>query len=88
MPDGRFYTKANFFTLEQRQDADLLSSGEEPFAAAGQQQPPEGGAVPFPQASGLYNQQMRKQAGPDHMDEHQGFQGEYDTDTRPSRVTL
>ena len=58
MPDGRFYTKANFFTLEQRQEADLLSSGEEPFA--GQQQPPEGGAVPFPQASGLYNQQMRK----------------------------
>ena len=85
VPDGRFYTKANFFTLEQRQEAELLSSGEDQFSG---QQHPEGGAVPFPQAEGLYNQQIRRQAGPDHMDEHYGFKGEYDTDTRPSRVTL
>ena len=33
VPDGRFYTKANFFTLADRQQAEnnLLSSGEEPL---------------------------------------------------------
>ena len=33
MPDGRFYTKANFFTLADRQQAEnnLLSSGDDPL---------------------------------------------------------
>ena len=32
VPDGRFYTKANFFTLDQRQQAELVSSGEDQFS--------------------------------------------------------
>ena len=32
MPDGRFYTKANFFTLADRQQAEnLMSSGDDPL---------------------------------------------------------
>lgn len=29
VPDGRFYTKANFFTLKDRRDEGLVSSGDE-----------------------------------------------------------
>ena len=32
VPDGRFYTKANFFTLADRQQAEgLMSSGDDPL---------------------------------------------------------
>ena len=32
VPDGRFYTKANFFTLADREQAEqLMSSGDEPL---------------------------------------------------------
>ena len=49
VPDGRFYTKANFFTMEQRQEADLLSSGENPFSVDQTPYPEGAGAVPYPQ---------------------------------------
>ena len=33
MPDGRFYTKANFFTMADRENAEqMLSSGDDPLA--------------------------------------------------------
>ena len=32
VPDGRFYTKANFFTLNDRKNAEnVMSSGEDPL---------------------------------------------------------
>lgn len=44
IPDGRFYTKANFFTMNDRNEADLLSSDGGGDVLG----PNMGGAVPFP----------------------------------------
>ena len=58
IPDGRFYTKANFFTLGDRKNAELNASRDESDNPAYQIRPsnltdtggafPENGAVPFP----------------------------------------
>jgi hypothetical protein len=49
VPDGRFYTKANFFTLQDRNDADVLSSEEN--GSVSKKGVAAGAVVPFPSYS-------------------------------------
>ena len=60
IPDGRFYTKANFFTLGERNQVDLNVSRENSGSRqrTGSLRPTndvENGAVPFPQAKQQLN---------------------------------
>lgn len=60
MPDGRFYTKANFFTLADRERAELAMEENDSMHGklnSGGGTMGENGAVPFPQA---YNKQNMK----------------------------
>lgn len=46
VPDGRFYTKANFFTMQDRAEANVLS--EEAKQRSGEKATSAGAVVPFP----------------------------------------
>jgi hypothetical protein len=49
VPDGRFYTKANFFTLQDRNEVDVLSS--EDNGSVFKKSSAAGAVVPFPSYS-------------------------------------
>jgi len=49
VPDGRFYTKANFFTLQDRNEVDVLSS--EDNGSVIKKGSAVGAVVPFPSYS-------------------------------------
>ena len=100
VPDGRFYTKANFFTMQDRNDAlsDERRSGEKATSA--------GAVVPFPsypmtslpsQANrrNINNMKMKSENYDDTLSEgaaiyrNQYNQTEnFETDQKPTRITL